>query len=97
MITLKFSLIPNTLTLGSDPLDVLVLVAETTFPGIVVGVNHIDLFHMADEEGADEKIICVPVSDPIWNSFKDLNELNAHLLKEIEHFFKVYKDLEKKK
>jgi inorganic pyrophosphatase len=51
-------------------------------------------FHMADDKGQDEKVICVPVSDPIWNSLNDLSD--PHLLKEIEHFFQVYKDLENK-
>ena len=49
------------------------------------------------KKGPDEKIICVPVSDPVWNQLNDLNEMNPHLLKEIEHFFQVYKDLENKK
>ena len=52
---------------------------------------------MADDKGPDEKIICVPVSDPIWNTLNDLSDINGHLLKEIEHFFQVYKDLENKK
>jgi inorganic pyrophosphatase len=52
---------------------------------------------MADEKGPDEKVVCVPVSDPIGSKVKDLDELNPHLIKEIEHFFRVYKDLEKKK
>ena len=60
-------------------------------------VKPIGVFHMADEKGPDEKVICVPVSDPIWNKMNDLNDLNPHLIKEIEHFFSVYKDLEKKK
>jgi inorganic pyrophosphatase len=60
-------------------------------------VKPIGVFHMTDEKGPDEKVICVPVSDPVWNKINDLNELNPHLIKEIEHFFKVYKDLEKKK
>jgi inorganic pyrophosphatase len=51
---------------------------------------------MADDKGPDEKVICVPVSDPIWNSLNDLSDMNPHLLKEIEHFFQVYKDLENK-
>ncbi len=97
MYPADYGFIPNTLALDSDPLDVLVLVAEPTFPGIVMEVKPIGVFHMADEKGPDEKIICVPVSDPIWNRINDLDELNGHLLKEIEHFFKVYKDLEKKK
>ncbi len=97
MYPADYGFIPNTLALDSDPLDVLVLVAEPTFPGIVMEVKPIGVFHMADEKGPDEKIICVPVSDPIWNRLNDLSDVNGHLLKEIEHFFKVYKDLEKKK
>ncbi|SKB75258.1 inorganic pyrophosphatase [Salegentibacter holothuriorum] len=97
MYPADYGFIPNTLAQDSDPLDVLVLVSEPTFPGIVMEVKPIGVFHMADEKGPDEKIICVPVSDPIWNRLNDLNELNGHMVKEIEHFFKVYKDLEKKK
>jgi inorganic pyrophosphatase len=97
MYPADYGFIPNTLALDSDPLDVLVLVAEPTFPGVVMEVKPIGVFHMADEKGPDEKIICVPVSDPIWNRLNDLDDVNGHLLKEIEHFFRVYKDLEKKK
>ena len=52
---------------------------------------------MADEKGLDEKILCVPVSDPLWNHITELEDAPPHLLKEIEHFFSIYKDLEKKK
>ena len=97
MYPADYGFIPNTLAQDSDPLDVLVLVSEPTFPGVVMEVKPIGVFHMADEKGPDEKIICVPVSDPIWNRLNDLKELNGHMIKEIEHFFKVYKDLEKKK
>jgi inorganic pyrophosphatase len=86
----------ETLALDGDPLDVLVLVNEPTFPGCVMEVKPIGVFHMADDKGQDEKVICVPVSDPIWNSLNDLSDMNPHLLKEIEHFFQVYKDLENK-
>ncbi len=97
MYPADYGFIPETLALDGDPLDVLVLVTEPTFPGCVMEVKPIGVFHMADEKGPDEKVICVPVSDPIASRVNDLNELNAHLIKEIEHFFKVYKDLEKKK
>ena len=52
---------------------------------------------LTHEKGPDEKLICVPVSDPIWSQRDDISELNPHRLKEIEHFFQVYKDLEEKK
>lgn len=97
MYPADYGFVPETLALDGDPLDVLVLVTEPTFPGCVMEVKPIGVFHMTDEKGPDEKIICVPVSDPVWNKVNNLEELNPHLIKEIEHFFKVYKDLEKKK
>ncbi len=97
MYPADYGFVPETLALDGDPLDVLVLVTEPTFPGCVMEVKPIGVFHMADEKGPDEKVICVPISDPIGNRVNDLCELNPHLIKEIEHFFKVYKDLEKKK
>lgn len=92
-----YGFVPQTLALDKDPLDVLVLGHQPTYPMTVVEVRPIGVFHMADEKGPDEKIICVPVSDPIWSNKKDIADLNPHRLKEIEHFFQVYKDLEEKK
>jgi inorganic pyrophosphatase len=97
MYPADYGFVPETLALDGDPLDVLVLVTEPTFPGCVMEVKPIGVFHMTDEKGPDEKIICVPVSDPISSKVNDLKELNPHLIQEIEHFFQVYKDLEKKK
>ena len=97
MYPADYGFIPQTLALDGDPLDVLVLGTEPTFPMGVVEVRPIGVFHMADEKGPDEKVICVPVSDPIWSRLTDLSDMNAHTVKEIEHFFQVYKDLEKKR
>jgi inorganic pyrophosphatase len=52
---------------------------------------------MWDEKGRDDKILCVPLFDPMWNYIHELPDAPPHLLKEIEHFFSVYKELEKKK
>ena len=54
---------------------------------VVMEVKPIGVFHMADEKGPDEKIICVPISDPIWRERNDISDINPHRLKEIEHFF----------
>lgn len=54
-------------------------------------------FEMWDEKGPDQKILCVPVSDPQWNWVQCLEDVPPHLLREITHFFEVYKDLERKK
>ncbi len=92
-----YGYIPDTLALDGDPLDVLVLVTEATFPGCMIESKPIGLFKMWDEKGPDEKILSVPLNDPLWNHIEDLSQVPPHTLKEIEHFFQVYKDLEKKK
>lgn len=92
-----YGFFPGTLAGDGDPLDALVLVGEPTFSGCLIKVKPIGLFKMWDEKGPDEKILCVPVADPLWNYIETLDDVPPHLLKEIEHFFTIYKDLEEKK
>lgn len=92
-----YGFVEDTLAEDGDPLDVLVLVWEPTFPGCAIEASPIGVFRMRDEKGIDHKILAVPVSDPIWSAMKGLGDVPPHLLKEIEHFFAVYKDLEGKK
>ena len=86
--------IPDTLAEDGDELDVLVCLSEPTFPGCWVPVRPIGLFCMRDENGRDDKVVCVPVSDPRWNIYHDIDELPIQLREEISHFFSVYKDLD---
>jgi inorganic pyrophosphatase len=92
-----YGFITDTLAEDGDPLDALVLVWEPTFPGCMIESRPVGLFRMRDEKGPDAKILCIPLGDPMWNHIKTLDDVPPHLLKEIEHFFKVYKDLEEKK
>ena len=87
----------DTLAEDGDPLDALVLVSEPTFPGCIMDVRPVGLFKMWDEHGPDAKILCVPLGDPLWNHIETLDDAPPHLLIEIEHFFKIYKELEHKK
>jgi inorganic pyrophosphatase len=89
-----YGFVPDTLALDGDPLDVLVLLEDPTFPGCWVEVRAVGVFWMEDEKGPDAKILCVPQHDPIYEDVHDLSELPARLLDEIEHFFDVYKMLE---
>ncbi len=79
-----------------DPLDVLVCVSEPTFPGCVIPVKPIALFKMSDEKGEDDKVVCVPLHDPGWNTLEDLGDLSEQFRLEVAHFFSVYKQLERK-
>jgi inorganic pyrophosphatase len=92
-----YGFVIDTLAQDGDPLDALVLVWEPTFPGCVIPTRPVGLFKMWDEKGPDEKILCVPIADPLWNYIYQLSDVPQHLLREIEHFFAVYKDLEEKK
>jgi inorganic pyrophosphatase len=92
-----YGYIPKTHGQDGDPLDAMVCVSEPTFPGCVIPVKAIALFRMEDDAGIDDKVLCVPLSDPGWNTLEELDDLPEQLQKEIAHFFSVYKDLEQKK
>jgi inorganic pyrophosphatase len=90
-----YGFVPDTLAEDGDPLDVLVLLDDPTFPGCWVRVRAIGVFWMEDEKGPDAKILCVPAHDPTYAGVDDLSQLPSQLLlDEIEHFFEVYKMLE---
>ncbi len=91
-----YGFVEGTLAEDGDPLDALVLVGEPTFPGCRIRVRAVGVFHMADEKGPDEKLICVPLRDPYWSTIHDIHDVAASLRQEIEHLFQVYKDLENK-
>ena len=61
-----YGFVEGTLAEDGDPLDALVLVSDPTFPGCRIRVRPVGIFHMADEKGPDEKVICVPLNDPAW-------------------------------
>ena len=92
-----YGFVPDTLSLDGDPLDVMVLVSEPTFPGCMIEVKPIGLFRMEDDQGIDDKILAVPLTDPGWNTLNTLDDIAKPLRDEIVHFFSVYKDLEQKK
>jgi inorganic pyrophosphatase len=91
-----YGFIVDTLSKDGDPLDVLVLVMDPTFPGCHVSVRPIGVLRMVDDKGEDEKILAVPVGDPRFDGIDDLPDLSDHWLKEIENFFATYKLLEEK-
>jgi inorganic pyrophosphatase len=89
-----YGYVEGTLGADGDPLDALVLVSDPTFPGCRIRVRAIGVFHMTDEKGPDEKLLCVPLGDPTFERIRDIHDVNVELRDEIEHFFQRYKDLE---
>ena len=92
-----YGFIPETLGEDGDPLDAMVLLEDPTFPGCWIECRPIGVFWMRDEKGPDAKVICIPTNDPGRADVTDISQLPEMFLSEIEHFFDVYKILEKKK
>ncbi|MBO0776183.1 MAG: inorganic diphosphatase [Actinobacteria bacterium] len=89
-----YGFIENTLADDGDPLDALVLLEEPTFPGCVIRCRAIGMFRMRDEKGADDKVLCVPATDPRMEHLRDMHHVPEFDRLEIQHFFEVYKALE---
>jgi inorganic pyrophosphatase len=91
-----YGFLRDTLGQDGDPLDALVCLYEPTFPACLIPVKPVGLFEMSDEKGIDDKIICVPLHDPYWNHYEQVEDLPLMLRQEIEQFFSIYKELEGK-
>jgi len=91
-----YGFIEGSLAEDGDPLDVLVVISEATFPGCVVRARPVGVLDMADEKGHDHKILAVAHDDPRWDETNSLEGLSPHRLLEIEQFFNTYKQLEKR-
>ena len=89
-----YGLIPHTYYDDGDPLDVLVMLNEPTFPGCVIQARPIGLFRMLDRGLPDDKVLAVPVNDPIFADYHDIADIPQHFLSEVAHLFSVYKALE---
>ena len=89
-----YGFIPRTLHEDGDPCDILVLVNEPTFPGCQIDARPIGVLMMRDRGEPDDKILAVPSNDPYYSEYFDIADIPQHYLKEVEHFFHIYKDLE---
>ena len=92
----NYGFVPHTLSDDGDPIDVLVCNTRQLVPGCLINVRPIGVLVMEDDGGKDEKVIAVP-SLHLTRRYENVNEysdLPAITLKQIEHFFEHYKDLE---
>src|SRR5690348_2207052 len=92
----EYGFIPGTLAPDGDPCDVLVLINGATYPGVVIRARPVGILKMHDDKGQDDKVLCVAADDPNYQHVNELTDLPPHFMKEVEHFFLTYKDLEEK-
>jgi inorganic pyrophosphatase len=89
-----YGFIPQTLAADHDPLDILVMVNEPTFSGCLIEARVVGMFRMKDKGADDFKVLGVPNADPLFGHVKKLEDVPPHFLREVEHFFSTYKQLE---
>jgi inorganic pyrophosphatase len=89
-----YGFIPQTLAEDGDALDILVMVNEPTFSGCLIETRVIGLFRMKDRGVNDFKVLGVPNTDPLFAEYRNLRDAPSHFLREVEHFFATYKQLE---
>lgn len=89
-----YGFVPQTLAEDGDALDIIVMVNEPTFPGCLIESRILGLFQMLDGDKRDDKLLAVPSRDPLFADYKDITHVPPHFLKEVEHFFLTYKQLE---
>ncbi len=97
---LDYGFIPETRSEDGDHLDIMVIGGDPVFVGCVVEARPIAMLKMVDGGEEDFKVLAVQTANPRFahiKGIKDMEGYNPHLLKEIVHFFQVYKDLQGKK
>jgi len=92
----NYGFVPHTLSEDGDPIDVLVCNTRPLIPGCVINVRPVGVLVMEDNSGQDEKIVAVPSPHLTqrYDKVMDISDLPPITLKQIEHFFEHYKDLE---
>jgi inorganic pyrophosphatase len=89
-----YGFVPQTLAEDGDPSDILVMVNEPTFSGCLIEARVVGIFKMKDKGQNDYKLLAVPNKDPLFAAMKTLDDVPSHFLREVEHFFATYKQLE---
>jgi len=89
-----YGFIPGTLAEDNDPLDCLVLVQQPSYPGVMIEVRPVGVLNMVDADEGDQKILAVPTKNPRYDQIHTMDQIFAHVRREIEHFFTIYKELE---
>jgi inorganic pyrophosphatase len=92
----EYGIIPQTLWDDGDPMDIIVLMEQPTFPGCVIESRPVGVMKMIDGGDSDDKILSVPVNDPRYKEVNDIDDLPKAVLNEIAEFFRIYKKLEGK-
>jgi inorganic pyrophosphatase len=91
-----YGVIPGTVAEDDEPIDVLALVEQPSFPGCLIRVRPMGMLDMLEESKYDHKVLAVPERSPRYEQIQSLQDVPPHVLTEVQHFFEIYKELEGK-
>jgi inorganic pyrophosphatase len=91
-----YGFVPGTVADDGDPIDILVLMTHPSFTGCMIEVRPVGILDMVDNSEADYKVLAVPMRNPRYDEIHNIGDVRGHQLREIEHFFQIYKELEGK-
>lgn len=89
-----YGFVPQSYFEDGDPMDILVMMNESTFPGCVIEARVLGMLKMIDNGQMDYKVLAVPATDPNFSHYQTFEDLPKHFLEEVKHFFMTYKHLE---
>ncbi len=90
----EYGFIPRSYYDDHDPLDIIVLMDEKTFPGCIIETRPVGLLYMEDSGEKDDKVLAVPDKDQRYEHILDIEDVPEYTKREMQHFFATYKDLE---
>jgi inorganic pyrophosphatase len=96
-----FGFVPSTVGGDGDPLDVLVLMDDSAFPGCLVAARLIGVIQAEQAErdgktGRNDRLIAVAAESHNHRDVRSLDQVSDSLLAEIEHFFISYNEMKGK-
>jgi len=97
-----FGFIPSTRGEDGDPVDILIIMEEPTFPGCFIRCRLIGSLNAVQKEKNEEEIendrlVAVPVTSVLYASLTEISDLNTSMVSEIENFFVDYNKHEGRK
>jgi len=90
----NYGFVPGTIAEDGEPLDILCLADQPSFPGCLMVVRPVGMLDMLDANQVDHKILAVPAKDPRFDHVQEIGQIFPHVRREVELFFAIYKELE---
>ena len=97
---LDFGFIPGTKASDGDPLDVLVVMEQGTYPGCLLRCRPVGIIKGEQtkkdnpKKERNDRVIAVPDASKDYAHIRDIKNLNEDHVRDLAHFFMYYNEME---